>query len=114
MSEQTALAQRIADTIRPAMLSGLQDAQLHGPGGAQHISNWADWIAATVAEHVVQPIAAERDAFADRVDTLSHIAKRHKEGYADAVRDKQQLEARIEALEAELAQLRTAEDAHQS
>ncbi|MEV0535970.1 hypothetical protein [Kitasatospora sp. NPDC050463] len=54
----------------------------------------------------MQPIAAERDAFADRVDTLTYVAKRHKEGYLDAVRDVQRLKARVAELEAEVTQLR--------
>ncbi|WP_441247855.1 hypothetical protein [Kitasatospora sp. McL0602] len=99
-------AQQIAATIRPAMLNGLQDAELHGPVGTQRINEWADWIAEAVAQTIVQPITAERDAFADRVDTLSHIAKRHKDAYADATRDLQQLEGRIAELEAELRALR--------
>ncbi|KJK55666.1 hypothetical protein UK12_27300 [Saccharothrix sp. ST-888] len=45
---------------------------------------------------------------------LSRIANRHKDGDADAVRDKQQLEARSRLWRAGLAQLLTAEEAHQS
>ncbi|GAA2156459.1 hypothetical protein GCM10009760_57450 [Kitasatospora kazusensis] len=90
------------------MLLGLQDAELVGPTGTERINEWADWIAAAVAQTVVHPITAERDAFADRVDTLSQIAKRHKDGYTEAVGDVQKLEARVADLEAELAQLRAA------
>ncbi|MFG2819902.1 hypothetical protein ACGFX4_10795 [Kitasatospora sp. NPDC048365] len=106
MTEQPGPQQRIADTIRPAMLHGLQDAELIGGPGTERINQWVDWIAAVVAGQVVQSIAAERDAFADRVDTLTHVARRHKEGYKDATRDVQRLEVRIAELEAELTQLR--------
>ncbi|MDH6576849.1 hypothetical protein [Kitasatospora sp. MAP5-34] len=108
MTEPSAYAQQIAAVIRPAMLTGLQEAELLGPVGTQRINEWADWISEAIAQAVVQPITAERDAFADRVDTLSHIAKRHKDGYADAVADVQKLEIRITELEAELAELRAA------
>ncbi|BFV60303.1 hypothetical protein KCMC57_up54070 [Kitasatospora sp. CMC57] len=106
MTEQPTATQRIAETIRPAMLQGLQNADLGGPSGTQHINAWADWIAEAVFHTVVQPLAAERDAFADRVDTLSEIAKRHKTDYLDAVQDVQRLTARVTELEAELAALR--------
>ena len=46
------------------------------------------------------------DAFADRVDTLSEVAKRHKANYLEAVQDVQRLTARVTELEAELAGLR--------
>ncbi|PBC71123.1 hypothetical protein BX265_5703 [Streptomyces sp. TLI_235] len=106
MTEQPGPQQRIADAIRPAMLNGLQDADLIGAPGAERINQWVDWIAAVIAGHVVEPIAAERDAFADRVDTLTHVARRHKEGYKDAARDVQLLEARVAELEAEVTRLR--------
>ncbi|AUG81967.1 hypothetical protein CFP65_7386 [Kitasatospora sp. MMS16-BH015] len=106
MTEQPGPQQRIADAIRPAMLDGLQDAELIGAPGAVRINQWVDWIAAVVAGHVVGPIAAERDAFADRVDTLTEVARRHKEGYREAARDVQLLEARVAELEAEVARLR--------
>ncbi|GAA2796824.1 hypothetical protein GCM10010441_22580 [Kitasatospora paracochleata] len=112
MTEQSGPQQRIADAIRPAMLNGLQDAQLIGAAGAERINQWVDWIAAVVAGHVVQPIAAERDAFADRVDTLTDVARRHREGYRDATRDVQLLETRVADLEAEVAQLRGTGVAH--
>lgn len=110
MTEQPSTAQRIAETIRPSMLVGLQDASLTGPAGAQRINEWVDWIGEAVAQAVVQPLVSERDAFADRVDTLSHIAKRHKDGYAEAVGDVQKLEARVAELEADLAKVHAAED----
>ncbi|MDH6131963.1 hypothetical protein P3T37_001348 [Kitasatospora sp. MAA4] len=120
MTKQPGLPQRIADAIRPAMLDGLQDATLHGAAGRQRINEWADWIAGTVAFQVAGPIAAERDAFADRVDTLSDVAKRHKDAYRDAAAQAQRLEARVAELERELAGLRAgsaddtgdAQDAH--
>ncbi|MDH6114980.1 outer membrane murein-binding lipoprotein Lpp [Kitasatospora sp. MAP12-15] len=102
MTKQPGLQQRIADTIRPAMLAGLQDIALHGAAGHQRINEWADWIAGAVAFQVADPLAAERDAFADRVDTLSAVAKRHKEAYREAAADVQRLEARVAELEAEL------------
>jgi hypothetical protein len=108
MTEQPTATQRIAETIRPAMLQGLQNADLGGPAGTQHINAWADWIAEAVFHTAVQPLATERDAFADRVDTLSDIAKRHKADYLDAVQDVQRLTARVTELEAELAVLRKA------
>ncbi|WP_035803235.1 hypothetical protein [Kitasatospora mediocidica] len=113
MTKQPGLPQRIADAIRPAMLDGLQDATLHGAAGRQRINEWADWIAGTVAFQVAGPIAAERDAFADRVDTLSDVAKRHKDAYRDAAAQAQRLESRVAELEAELAALR-ADDAAQA
>lgn len=106
MTEQPGPQQRIADTIRPAMLNGLQDAELIGSLGTERINQWVDWIAAVVAGQVVQSIAAERDAFADRVDTLTDLARRNQQGYKDATRDVQRLEARVAELEAELTQLR--------
>ncbi|MFI5527278.1 hypothetical protein ACIA8O_01855 [Kitasatospora sp. NPDC051853] len=106
MTEQPGPQQRIADTIRPAMLDGLQDAQLIGSRGTELINQWADWIAAVVAGQVLQPITAERDAFADRVDTLSQVARRNLDGYKEATRDVQRLEARVAELEAELVRLR--------
>ncbi|MFB7613553.1 hypothetical protein [Kitasatospora sp. NPDC056181] len=108
MTEQPGPQQRIADAIRPAMLAGLQDAALIGEQGTGRINEWVDWIAAVIAGQVVQPIAAERDAFADRVDTLTDVAKRHKEGYKDAARDVQRLDARVAELEAEVTRLRAA------
>ncbi|WP_405016545.1 hypothetical protein OHV05_05075 [Kitasatospora sp. NBC_00070] len=102
--------QRIAETIRPAMLQGLQNADLGGAAGTQHINAWADWIAEAVFHTAVQPLAVERDAFADRVDTLSEVAKRHKANYLDAVQDVQRLNSRVAELEAELAELRAAPD----
>ncbi|WP_371494572.1 hypothetical protein OG871_05485 [Kitasatospora sp. NBC_00374] len=107
MTEQPGPQQRIADAIRPAMLNGLQDAELIGNPGTERINEWVDWIAAVIAGQVVQSIAAERDVFADRVDTLTHVARRNKEGYKDAARDVQRLEARVAELEAEVTQLRT-------
>ncbi|MGW4895316.1 hypothetical protein ACWEQL_24055 [Kitasatospora sp. NPDC004240] len=107
MTEQHGPQRRIADAIRPAMLEGLKNAELTGDQGAEHINAWVDWIAAVVVGQVVQPIAAERDAFADRVDTLSHVARRHKEGYQEAARDVRRLEARVAELEAEVTRLRT-------
>lgn len=112
MTKQPGLPQRIADAIRPAMLDGLQDATLHGAAGRQRINEWADWIAGTVAFQVAGPIAAERDAFADRVDTLSDVAKRHKDAYRDAAVQAQRLEARVAELEAELAGLRAGKADH--
>ncbi|MCU7825960.1 hypothetical protein [Kitasatospora sp. DSM 101779] len=106
MTEQPGPQRRIADAIRPAMLNGLQDAELIGAPGTELINAWVDWIASVVAGQVVEPIAAERDAFADRVDTLTQVARRHKEGYKDAARDVQLLEARVAELEAEVTQLR--------
>ncbi|MER5640576.1 hypothetical protein ABT095_26965 [Kitasatospora sp. NPDC002227] len=106
MTEQPGPQQRIADTIRPAMLNGLQDVSLIGDPGTERINQWVDWIAAVIAGQVVHSIAAERDAFADRVDTLTHLARRHQEGYKEAARDVQRLEARVAELEAELTQLR--------
>ncbi|WP_327065426.1 hypothetical protein [Kitasatospora sp. NBC_01302] len=106
MTEQPGPQQRIADTIRPAMLNGLQDVELIGDPGTECINEWVDWIAAVVAGQVVQSIAAERDAFADRVDTLTLVARRNQEGCKDATRDVQRLEARVAELEAELTQLR--------
>ncbi|MEV6208239.1 hypothetical protein [Kitasatospora sp. NPDC051914] len=106
MTEQHGPQQRIADAIRPAMLNGLQGAELIGAPGIERINEWVDWIAAVIAGEVVQPIAAERDAFADRVDTLTDVARRNKEGYRGAARDVQLLEARVAELEAEVAQLR--------
>ncbi|MGW4648656.1 hypothetical protein [Kitasatospora sp. NPDC004289] len=106
MTEQPGPQQRIAEVIRPAMLDGLQDAHLTGRPGTELINQWADWIAAVVAGQVVQSIAAERDAFADRVDTLSQVAKRNLEGQKDAAREVQRLEARVAELEAELTRLR--------
>jgi hypothetical protein len=98
--------ERIADTIRPAMVTGLQGAVLQGPEGERHIGAWVSWIAEVVAVQVVQPIADERDAFADRVDTLSEVAKRNKEGRLDALQDVQRLESRVAELEAEVELLR--------
>ncbi|MFF4341173.1 hypothetical protein ACFY00_14700 [Kitasatospora sp. NPDC001540] len=109
MTEQPGPQQRIADAIRPAMLNGLQDAELIGAPGTGRINEWVDWIAAVVVGQVVQPIVAERDAFADRVDTLTHLARRHKEGHQDAARDVRVLEARVAELEAEVARLRADE-----
>ncbi|WP_457032312.1 hypothetical protein [Kitasatospora sp. P5_F3] len=106
MTEQPTATQRIAETIRPAMLQGLQNADLGGAAGTQHINAWADWIAEAVFHTAVQPLATERDAFADRVDTLSEVAKRHKANYLDAVQDVQRLTTRVTELEAELAELR--------
>ncbi|WP_405014860.1 hypothetical protein [Kitasatospora sp. NBC_01539] len=108
MTEPSGPHRRIADTIRPAMMEGLHGATLHGSDGAQHIAAWVDWIAEAVTVHVVQPIADERDAFADRVDTLSHVAQNHKKAYSAAARDVQRLEARVAELEAEVEQLREA------
>ncbi|GFE20091.1 hypothetical protein [Streptomyces nigrescens] len=48
------LRQRIDDAIRPVMLLGLQDAELHNTAGAERIGEWVDWISKTVAE-LVQP-----------------------------------------------------------
>ncbi len=106
MTEPSAQAQQIAAVIRPSMLAGLQDAELLGPAGTQRINEWADWIAEVVAQAVLHPITAERDAFADRVDTLSHIAKRNKDAAAEAVGERQGLETRVAELEAELTRLR--------
>lgn len=105
MTEQPTAAQRIAETIRPAMLQGLQNADLRGATGAQHINDWVDWIAEAADHTAVQPLAVERDAFADRVDTLSEIAKRHRAECLEAVQDAQQLRTRVAELEAQLAQL---------
>ncbi|MFI8086439.1 hypothetical protein ACIF6L_37290 [Kitasatospora sp. NPDC086009] len=106
MTEQSGPQRSIADMIRRPMLTGLQDAELIGPLGTTRINEWVDWIAAVVAGHIVQPIASERDAFADRVDTLSEVGKRNKQLYRDAAQEAQQLRSRVAELEAELARLR--------
>ncbi|MFJ9953472.1 hypothetical protein [Kitasatospora sp. NPDC091207] len=108
MTEQSGPQRSIADMIRRPMLTGLQDAQLIGPPGTTRINEWVDWIAAVVAGQIVLPIAGERDAFADRVDTLSEVGKRNKQLYRDAAQEAQQLKARVAELEAELARLRSA------
>jgi histidine triad (HIT) family protein len=41
---------RIEAKVRPAMLLGLQDAELYGEPGAQRIGEWVDWIADTLTE----------------------------------------------------------------
>ncbi|QXE36953.1 hypothetical protein KQY30_24830 [Streptomyces sp. GMY02] len=41
--------ERYAAAIRPAMLIGLQGADLSGPAGAERINAWVDWIADTLA-----------------------------------------------------------------
>ncbi|MFE2727842.1 hypothetical protein [Kitasatospora sp. NPDC059327] len=107
MTEQSGPQRSIADMIRRPMLTGLQDAQLIGPPGTTRINEWVDWIAAVVAGQIVLPIAGERDAFADRVDTLSEVGKRNKQLYRDAAQEAQQLKARVAELEAELARLRS-------
>ncbi|MFD9123423.1 hypothetical protein [Kitasatospora sp. NPDC059571] len=106
MPEPLGARERIADAIGPAMSAGLQGAVLEGVEGERHIGAWVGWIAEVVAVQVVQPIAEERDAFADRVDTLSGVAKSHKEGRREALRDVTRLEARVAELEAEVALLR--------
>jgi hypothetical protein len=76
------LAERIAEVIRPRMLIGLQDAELHDGPGTERINEWATSIANWAAE-VVRPevarLRAERDQFADRVDTLTAVAKSNKQ-----------------------------------
>lgn len=52
------LRQRIADAIGPTMRIGLQDAELDGPGGAQRINEWIEWIATAL----LPLIAEEREA----------------------------------------------------
>ncbi|WP_030271056.1 hypothetical protein [Streptomyces sp. NRRL B-24484] len=108
MPEPFGPQQRIAEAIGPAMVSGLRGAVLRDSEGERHIAAWVDWIAEVVALQVVQPIAEERDAFADRVDTLSEVAKRNKEGRRDALRDVSRLESRVAELEAEVTLLRAA------
>ncbi|MEV0537108.1 hypothetical protein [Kitasatospora sp. NPDC050463] len=107
MTEQSGPQRSIADMIRRPMLTGLQDAELIGPLGTTRINEWVDWIAAVVAGQIVLPIVHERDAFADRVDTLSDVGKRNKQLYRDAAQEAQQLRTRIAELEAEVAQLRS-------
>ncbi|MGV9271060.1 hypothetical protein ACWDRR_41220 [Kitasatospora sp. NPDC003701] len=107
MTEQSGPQRSIADMIRRPMLTGLQDAELIGPLGTTRINEWVDWIAAVVAGQIVQPIVHERDAFADRVDTLSDVGKRNKQLYRDAAQEAQQLKSRVAELEAEVAQLRS-------
>ncbi|MFF1908473.1 hypothetical protein [Kitasatospora sp. NPDC058218] len=110
MTEQSGPQRSIADMIRRPMLTGLQDAELIGPLGTTRINEWVDWIAAVVAGQIVLPIVHERDAFADRVDTLSDVGKRNKQLYRDAAQEAQQLRSRIAELEAEVAQLRSPAD----
>jgi hypothetical protein len=125
---ETSLTARIDAAIRPNMLLGLQDAELDGPGGTKRIGEWAGWIAATVAE-TVQPeldaARAERNAFADRLDTLTTVAegnKRHvQEMYIDLLKARSELAAMVDLrdraiarqdqLRAELDEMTKARDA---
>ena len=40
--------------IRPTMLIGLQNAELHGAHGQERVGEWVDWISRQMAE-LVQP-----------------------------------------------------------
>jgi hypothetical protein len=60
------LRDRIDTVIRPTMLIGLQDAELHDEPGRERIGEWADWITGAVLA-VVQPELDARDAEIDRL-----------------------------------------------
>ncbi|MFE2140236.1 hypothetical protein ACFXA3_00450 [Streptomyces sp. NPDC059456] len=50
MNETPDTRERYANAIRPTMLLGLQDAELHDEPGQERINEWVDWIAKTLAE----------------------------------------------------------------
>ncbi len=66
------LRQRIETAIGPTMRIGLQDAELDGPGGAQRIGEWVDWI----ADRLLPVVATERaDAVREEL-LLNEVALR--------------------------------------
>lgn len=60
------LRARIDAAIRPNMLIGLQDAELHDEPGKERINEWADWISRRIAE-LFQP---ELDELGAKVTAL--------------------------------------------
>lgn len=60
------LRARIDAAIRPNLLIGLQDAELHDEPGKERINEWADWISRRIAE-LVQP---ELDELRGKVTAL--------------------------------------------
>jgi hypothetical protein len=101
------LRQRIYDAIRPTMLLGLQDAELDGPGGAQRIGEWAEWIATTIAAELDQ-VRAERDWATGEMQRHQHDAESAIERYVNVAMANTDLiteQARLRAAEQRIRQL---------
>ncbi|MGA5819711.1 hypothetical protein ACPC54_17855 [Kitasatospora sp. NPDC094028] len=92
------LRERIDAAIRPAMLIGLQDAELHDQPGRERIGEWADSITEWVLA-VVQPELDARDSEIDRL--RADLAAARNTAFAEAAdhldRTADEVEAKVAA-----------------
>ena len=67
----------IADNIRPTMLIGLQDAELHGEPGTQRIGEWIDWIAGQLAPLWEEDHRMLQERLAAHEKTIASVMERN-------------------------------------
>ncbi|MGA5820883.1 hypothetical protein ACPC54_23820 [Kitasatospora sp. NPDC094028] len=92
------LRDRIDAAIRPAMLIGLQDAELHDEPGRERIGEWADSITEWVLAVVQLEVDQHRTALVNlstELGTITAVARSNAECYRTAVEEGERLRAEL-------------------
>ncbi|MFT9821202.1 hypothetical protein [Lysinibacillus sp. NPDC056185] len=105
------LREQYAAAIRPAMLLGLQDAELDGEGGTQRINEWVDWIAEKihkVRDREMKQLAAGRATWTAKALEMEQAAEQAEAALEQAELDAEQQARHFRTLSGERESYRQA------